>query len=134
MIVAIDGPAGVGKSTVAHKVGDEENLVFLNSGSFYRAITLGLLDAGIDISDARIRYIGRVKKNRKFADIYFAEKEFCLSDCVLSEELRKSRTGVEVPEKLFPEIPEYSGCVQDLLHQNSFSGRSGNGDVLQPLH
>ena len=49
---------------------------------------------------------------------------------MLSEEFLKSRTGVEVPEKLFPEIPEYSGCVQDLLHQNSFSGKSGNGDFL----
>ena len=45
-----------------------------------------LEEVGIDISDARIRYIGRVKKNRKFADIYFAEKEFCLSDCVLQKE------------------------------------------------
>lgn len=45
-----------------------------------------LEEVGIDISDARIRYIGRVKKNRKFADIYFVEKEFCLSDCVLQKE------------------------------------------------
>ncbi len=49
MVVAIDGPAGTGKSTVAHKVAQDLGLVYLNSGSFYRALTLALLDAGIDI-------------------------------------------------------------------------------------
>ncbi len=51
MVVAIDGPAGTGKSTVAKKVSEDLGLVFLNSGSFYRALTLALLDAGVDIDD-----------------------------------------------------------------------------------
>ncbi|MBP5251633.1 MAG: (d)CMP kinase, partial [Treponema sp.] len=51
MVVAIDGPAGTGKSTVAHKVADELKLTFLNSGSFYRALALALVDAGVDLSD-----------------------------------------------------------------------------------
>ncbi|MCQ2247780.1 MAG: 30S ribosomal protein S1 [Treponema sp.] len=51
MVVAIDGPAGTGKSTVAHKVAEELGLTFLNSGSFYRALTLALMDAGVSIDD-----------------------------------------------------------------------------------
>ncbi len=51
MVVAIDGPAGTGKSTVAHKVAEDLGLTYLNSGSFYRALTLSLLDAKIDISN-----------------------------------------------------------------------------------
>lgn len=51
MVVAIDGPAGTGKSTVAHKVAQDLGLTFLNSGSFYRAMTLGLLESGINIDD-----------------------------------------------------------------------------------
>ena len=51
MVVAIDGPAGTGKSTVAHKIASELGLVYLNSGSFYRAITLALLNNGINIDD-----------------------------------------------------------------------------------
>lgn len=39
MVVAIDGPAGVGKSTIAEMLAKELNLYYLNSGSFYRAIT-----------------------------------------------------------------------------------------------
>ena len=51
MVIAIDGPAGTGKSTVAHKVAEDLNIVYLNSGSFYRALTLAVLDAGVNIED-----------------------------------------------------------------------------------
>ena len=47
MIVAIDGPAGVGKSTVARYVADRFGFFNLNSGSFYRAVALKALEAGI---------------------------------------------------------------------------------------
>ena len=51
MVVAIDGPAGTGKSTVAHKVGEDLGLTFLNSGSFYRALSLSLIEAGISFEE-----------------------------------------------------------------------------------
>lgn len=52
MVVAIDGPAGTGKSTVAHQVAKDLGLVYLNSGSFYRALTLSAIEAGIPPDDA----------------------------------------------------------------------------------
>lgn len=52
MVVAIDGPAGTGKSTVAHQVAKDLGLVYLNSGSFYRALTLSVIEAGISPDDA----------------------------------------------------------------------------------
>ena len=51
MIVAIDGPAGTGKSTIAKLISQKLNITFLNSGSFYRGITLALLRENIDITD-----------------------------------------------------------------------------------
>ncbi|MDY3855299.1 MAG: NUDIX domain-containing protein [Butyribacter sp.] len=45
-----------------------------------------LEEVGIDITNAKIRFIGRVKKRKSFADIYFAEKEFSIEDCVLQKE------------------------------------------------
>lgn len=45
MIIALDGPAGVGKSTIAKLISQRNNLFYLNSGSFYRAVTLSLLEA-----------------------------------------------------------------------------------------
>lgn len=50
MVIAIDGPAGAGKSTIAKEIARRLNITFLNSGNFYRAITLSLLRSKIDLS------------------------------------------------------------------------------------
>lgn len=51
MIVAIDGPAGSGKSTVSREVALRTGFLYLNSGRFYRAITWKALAAGIGETD-----------------------------------------------------------------------------------
>lgn len=48
MIVAIDGPAGVGKSSIAKMVSDELGMYYLNSGNFYRGVTYRILNLGLD--------------------------------------------------------------------------------------
>jgi cytidylate kinase len=48
MIVTIDGPAGSGKSTTARAVARRLGLRYLDSGAFYRALTLAALRAGLD--------------------------------------------------------------------------------------
>jgi len=50
-IIAIDGPAGSGKSSVAQAVADHLNLVYLDSGSVYRAVTLLFLRNGFEAGD-----------------------------------------------------------------------------------
>lgn len=52
MIIAIDGPAGVGKSTVARSVARALGLTFLDTGAMYRAVTLEALRRGIDPGEA----------------------------------------------------------------------------------
>src|SRR5262245_27755952 len=49
MIVAIDGPAGSGKSTVARKLAARLGFSYLDSGALYRAVTLAALDQGVDL-------------------------------------------------------------------------------------
>ena len=51
MVIAIDGPAGSGKSTIARLVAQRLGYYFLNTGSFDRAYTLSALDRGIDPLD-----------------------------------------------------------------------------------
>ena len=46
MIVAIDGPAGVGKSSIAGHIAERLNFFNLNSGNFYRAVTLKSIESG----------------------------------------------------------------------------------------
>jgi pantoate ligase/cytidylate kinase len=50
-IVAIDGPAGAGKSTVARQVAQRLNLLYLDSGAMYRAVTWLALERGVDVHD-----------------------------------------------------------------------------------
>lgn len=52
IVVAIDGPAGAGKSTVARKVARRLSLLYIDSGAMYRAVAWKALDEGIDLSDA----------------------------------------------------------------------------------
>ena len=51
MIVAIDGPAGCGKSTIAKMVAKRLGYYFLITGSFYRAVTYAHLKKGLDPKD-----------------------------------------------------------------------------------
>ena len=50
-IVAIDGPAGAGKSTVARRVAERLGYAFLDTGAMYRAATWRAITAGIDLDD-----------------------------------------------------------------------------------
>jgi CMP/dCMP kinase len=48
MVVAIDGPAGAGKSSVARAVATKLGFTYLDSGSMYRAVALAALRAGVE--------------------------------------------------------------------------------------
>ncbi len=51
MIVAIDGPAGAGKGTLARRLAREFNLAYLDTGALYRAVGLRVLEMGADPAD-----------------------------------------------------------------------------------
>ncbi len=50
--VAIDGPAGAGKSTVARAVAKEMGLIYVDTGAMYRAMALFMLREGVDLKDS----------------------------------------------------------------------------------
>jgi len=51
MVIAIDGPAGAGKSTVARGVARALGFTYLDSGAMYRAVALAAIERGIDPDD-----------------------------------------------------------------------------------
>ena len=51
IVIAIDGPAGAGKSTLARRVADKLGFVYINSGAMYRAIALWALRLKVETSD-----------------------------------------------------------------------------------
>lgn len=83
MIIAIDGPAGSGKSTIAKLIAEDLGLVYLDTGAMYRLVTLKALNDGI---------LGNLDKIIKMLDklrIDIKENGFYLDDTNVSEEIRK---------------------------------------------
>ncbi|MEE1180951.1 MAG: (d)CMP kinase [Treponema sp.] len=91
MVVAIDGPAGTGKSTVAHKVAEELGLTFLNSGSFYRALTLAALNAGVDIDDSDA--VMKLAENQK---LDYVNSHLILNGTDVDDQLHQDKVDANV--------------------------------------
>lgn len=59
--IAIDGPAGAGKSTIAKRAAKELAFIYVDTGAMYRSIALGLLRKGTDVSD-EVALLGALKE------------------------------------------------------------------------
>jgi cytidylate kinase len=59
--VAIDGPAGSGKSTIAKGLAKKLGFLFINSGAFYRAVTVAVIENKISLTDEK-KIINLLKK------------------------------------------------------------------------
>ena len=88
MIIAIDGPAGSGKSTIAKLVAKDMGLVYLDTGAMYRIVTLKALNEGILGNDG-LNELEKIKKLLDDFNIDIRENGFYLDDVDVSEEIRK---------------------------------------------
>lgn len=93
MIIALDGPAGVGKSTIASYIAEKAGFFYLSSGNFYRAVTLSTLDNGINPKDSKA-----VISNSKKLDISIQNKRVHLNDIDVEEHLHTDRVDSHVAE------------------------------------
>ena len=62
--IAIDGPAGAGKSTIAKKLAEKLQFVYIDTGAMYRTLALACLKKGVDIEDEEL-----VSETAEAADI-----------------------------------------------------------------
>lgn len=93
MVIAIDGPAGTGKSTIASIIAEKLNITFLNSGSFYRALTLALLDGKIDLSDENAVLDFCMKQN-----LDYRNSHLILNGTDVEKHLHDDRVSAEVAQ------------------------------------
>jgi len=115
-VIAIDGPAASGKSSVARELSWRLGLVYVNSGAIYRAITWHLLQKKIDPEDSR-----RVTEALQSAPITGALQD---------SELRVVIDGVDPADHLrddcvnqsvarVSQFPEVRGVVAEKLHEHA---------------
>ncbi len=104
MIIAIDGPAGAGKSTVTRLLANRLGFLFLDTGAMYRAVTLLALENHIALDDtARLADLAREIDLRFDGDVVFINGEDRSAEIRTPEVTRKIKTvadAVDVREHL----------------------------------
>ncbi|WP_346928565.1 (d)CMP kinase [Clostridium sp.] len=81
--IAIDGPAGAGKSTIAKLIGEQYNLMYINTGSMYRAVTLFAMRK--DIEPNQVEELCELIDTLK---MYFKNENLLVNDIDVTDELR----------------------------------------------
>ena len=83
-VIAIDGPAGAGKSTIARRVADKLGYIYIDTGAMYRAVALWALREKVELSDAH-----RLEQLALAADIrLLPESKVILNDEDVSTAIR----------------------------------------------
>ena len=83
LVIAIDGPAGAGKSTIAKIIAKELNINYIDTGAMYRAVALKCLQNNINIEDENA-----VIELAKETEIDFKDNNIYLDGNIVNEEIR----------------------------------------------
>lgn len=106
-VVAIDGPAGAGKSTIAKLLADKINYTYIDSGAMYRALTLAALDSNTNLADKN--GIIELSKN---VNIDFIDKSIYLNNVKVDKLIREERINKAV--STVAAIPEVRKNIVDI--------------------
>ena len=117
--VAIDGPAGAGKSTIAKKVAAELGYIYIDTGALYRAVTLACIDNGIELSN--IEAIKTLLPQLDISLIFLnGEQHILLGDKDVSEVIRTEQVSMATSRvSAIPEVRNYLLELQRSFAQNN---------------
>lgn len=91
LVIAVDGPAGAGKSTIAKLIADKLGINYIDTGAMYRAITYKCLKNNIDINNEN-----DVIEMAKKCDIDFKDNNIYLNGSLLKDEIRTMKVSNNV--------------------------------------
>lgn len=122
--IAIDGPAGAGKSTIAKTVSKELGYIYVDTGALYRTVGLNALRNGVDTKDAEgvIATLDGLKVSLRFVDneqrVFLGEED--VSAAIRQNEVSMAASNVsaipKVREFLFDlqrDIAKNNNCIMD---------------------
>lgn len=130
MVIAIDGPAGAGKSTVARAVAAEIGFTYLDSGAMYRCVALVALEADIDLDDGEA--LGRLAEG---LEIGFDGRQILLGHRDVSSEVRTPEvTAAASRVSVHPQVREAMVARQRaLIEAGSYVAEGRDiGTVVSP--
>lgn len=122
--IAIDGPAGAGKSTIAKTVSKELGYIYVDTGALYRTVGLNALRKGVDTKDAAgvIATLDGLKVSLRFVNneqrVFLGEED--VSEAIRQNEVSMAASNVSaiprVREFLFDlqrDIAKNNNCIMD---------------------
>lgn len=125
MIVAIDGPAGSGKSTVAKEVAKKLGLIYVDTGAMYRALTLKAIRNNIDLTDSNA-LMGLAKNTEICLE---TDKNFKLSVKLDGEDVSEEIRTVFITNNV-KHVACISGVRREMVNLQR-KAASGKGAVLE---
>ena len=130
MVIAIDGPAGAGKSTVARAVAAEIGFTYLDSGAMYRCVALAALESGASLDDGEA--LGELAES---LEIGFDGRRVLLGTRDVSDEIRTPDVSAAASQvSVHPRLREAMVARQrELIAAGSYvaEGRD-SGTVVSP--
>lgn len=117
MIVAIDGPAGAGKSTVARALAERLGFRYLDTGAMYRALTWLAMQQGVDLSDeAKLATLARDRP------VVFAERSrVFIGGTDVTSSIREQRI-----DRLVPVVARHPAVREIMRERQRELGRDGD--------
>ena len=131
--IAIDGPAGAGKSTVAKALARELGAMYLDTGAMYRAFGLAILRMGIDTHDrpAVVSHIEDVEVSVAFMD---GQQRLLLENEDVTDAIRQPEVAAAASDvSTAPEVRRHMVALQQKIargHSVIMDGRDIGTDVL----
>jgi len=117
MVVAIDGPAGAGKSTVARALADRLGFRYLDTGAMYRALTWLAMKRGLDLGDAN----GLAQLARESPVLFAEDDRVSIAGTDVTSSIRSDRV-----DRMVPVVARHS-TVRDVMRERQRQlGSEGN--------
>lgn len=129
-VVAIDGPAGAGKSTIAKLLADKICYTYIDSGAMYRALTLAVLNSNINLEDRNS--IIEISQN---VNINFQDNSIYLNNTLVDKQIREERINKTVSTiAAIPEVRKNIVKIQRKIAKDKNAVMDGRdvGTVIFP--
>lgn len=118
--IAIDGPAGAGKSTIAKKIAKKLSYIYIDTGSMYRAIAYYMLGQGIDTNDTD-KVISALEDINVTIEYKNAEQQVLLNGENVTDKLRLEKVGT-----MASSVAKYEAVRAKMVHLQRGLAKSSN--------
>jgi cytidylate kinase len=117
MVVAIDGPAGAGKSTVARALAERLGFRYLDTGAMYRALTWLAMQRGLDLSQAE----GLARLARENPVLFVDEDRVWIAGTDVTSSIRETRV-----DRMVPVVARHPAVREVMRERQRELGRDGD--------